>query len=125
MPVLANHFYVLPANADLLVEGHFFKIVTPRSRPNAQIDVFFTSLAEAMGARAIGIIFSGYDGDGTAGCKHIKAKGGITFAQDMSAEVAQMPRSAQAAGCIDFVLAPGKIPAALLKLATPSINKRR
>ena len=54
------------------------------------------SLAEAMGARAVGIVLSGYDGDGTEGCKHIKAKGGTTFAQDMSAQVGDMPLSAQA-----------------------------
>ena len=125
MPILANHVYVLPANADLLVEGDAFKVVSPRSRGNVQIDVFFTSLAEAMGPRAIGIILSGFDGDGTAGCKHIKAKGGKTFAQDASAEVAEMPLHAEAAGCIDFVLPPDKMPAALRKLATASENKRR
>jgi two-component system CheB/CheR fusion protein len=71
--------------------------------------LFFTSLAEALGAHAIGIILSGYDGDGTAGCQHIKAKGGTTFAQDLSAIVDGMPLTAQAAGCVDFVLPPDKI----------------
>ena len=103
MPIRANHVYVLPANVDLFVEGEAFKVVSPRSRANVQIDLFFISLAEAMGARAIGVILSGFDGDGTAGCEHIKAKGGKTFAQDRSAEVAEMPDSVQAAGYIDFV----------------------
>ena len=66
--------------------------------------------------RAIGMILSGYDGDGTAGCKHIKAKGGTTFAQDMSAEVNDMPLSAQASGCIDFVLPLDKIVKRLAKI---------
>ena len=70
-----------------------------------------------MGVRAVGIILSGYDGDGTEGCKHIKANGGKTFAQDMSAEVDFMPLSAQAAGCADFVLPLNKIPAKLKKMA--------
>jgi CRP-like cAMP-binding protein len=79
-----------------------------------------------MGARAIGIVFSGYDGDGTEGCKHIKAKGGTTFAQDMSAEVGGMPLSAQASGCIDFVLPPDKIPDALRRLVrTLATEKKR
>jgi len=69
-----------------------------------------------MGARAIGIVFSGYDGDGTEGCKYIKAKGGTIFPQDMSAEVSGMPLSAQAAGCVDFVLPPDRIPDELLKI---------
>ena len=73
-----------PPNADLLIEGYTFKLVTPRSRKNVQVDLFLTSLADAMGERAIGIILSGYDGDGIEGCRSIKAKGGTTFAQDVS-----------------------------------------
>ena len=69
-----------------------------------------------MGARAVGIIFSGYDGDGAEGCKRIKAAGGTTFAQDSSAEVSGMPLSARATGCVDFVLSPDKIPDELDKL---------
>ena len=113
MPIRANHVYVIPPNADLLIEGYTFKVVSPRTGRNKQIDFCFNSLAEAMGARAIGIILSGYGADGTEGCKHIKANGGKTFAQDMSAEVDGMPLSAQASGCIDFVLPAGRIPAEL------------
>ena len=69
-----------------------------------------------MGERAVGIVFSGYDGDGAEGCKRIKAAGGTTFAQDISAEVSGMPLSAQATGCVDSVLSPDKIPAELDKL---------
>ena len=109
MLIAANHVYVIPADADLYIENGAFKVVSPRARGNAQIDLFFISLAVAMGARAIGIVVSGYDGDGTEGCKHIKAKGGTTFAQDMSAEVNDMPRSAEVSGHVDFVLPPAEI----------------
>ena len=109
MLIQANHVYVIPQDADLLIEGDAFKVVSPRTRRNNQIDLFLVSLAEAKGNRAIGIILSGYDGDGTAGCKHIKANGGTTFAQDWSAEVNHMPLSAEASGCIDFVLPIDKI----------------
>ena len=117
MPVLANHVYVIPPDSDLFIENYSFKVISPRSGRNKQVDVFFVSLAEAMGVRAIAIILSGYDGDGTEGCKHIKAHGGKTFAQDMSAEVDQMPLSAQASGCVDFVLPLNKIPGKLKSLA--------
>ena len=117
MPILANHVYVIPPDSDLLIENYAFKVISPRSARNKQIDVFFKSLAEAVGVRAIGIVLSGYDGDGTEGCKHIKAKGGNTFAQDMSAEVDFMPLSAQAAGCADFVMPLDKIPNKLKSLA--------
>ena len=116
MPIRANHVYVSPPNVDLLIEGHTFKVVSPRSRANVVIDLFFTSLAEAMGPRAIGIILSGALRDGTEGCKLIKAKGGTTFAQDTSAEVSGMSRSAQAAGCVDFVLPPEKMADELKRL---------
>ncbi|PQJ12345.1 hypothetical protein CJD36_000905 [Flavipsychrobacter stenotrophus] len=117
MPIQRDHVYVIPADSDLFIEKYIFKVLSPRVSRNKQIDLFFVSLAEAMGARAIGIVLSGYDGDGTEGCKQIKAKGGMTFAQDMSAEVPHMPLSAQASGCVDFVMAPGKISAKLIKMA--------
>ncbi|MEJ7675410.1 MAG: chemotaxis protein CheB [Chitinophagaceae bacterium] len=87
MSILANHVYVIPPDSDLTMENYRFKVISPRIRRNKQVDLFFISLAEAMGVRAVGIILSGYDGDGTEGCKHIKANGGNTFTQDISAEV--------------------------------------
>lgn len=117
MPIGANHVYVIPANADLEAEKYQFKVISPRSRRNAQIDLFFASIADVFGDRAIGVILSGYDGDGTAGCKHIKEQGGITFAQDQSAEIDDMSVSAKASGCVNFVLPPDKISAALIVMA--------
>jgi len=116
MLIQANHVYVIPQNTDLFIEGNAFKVVSPRTRRNNQIDLFLMSLAESKGKHAIGIILSGYDGDGAAGCQHIKAKGGTTFTQDRSAEVNDMPRSAQASGCIDFVLPLDKIVKRLAKI---------
>ena len=117
MKMLANQVFVIPGNADLLIENGALVVVSPRTRRNAQVDIFFASLATAMGTRAVGIVFSGYDGDGAEGCKRIKAAGGTTFAQDNSAEVSGMPLSAQATGSIDFVLSPEQIPAELKKLS--------
>ena len=116
MKVWANQVYVIPTNADLSIEKGTLNVVFPRIRGNSQVDLFFVSLATVMGARAVGIVFSGYDGDGAEGCRRIKAAGGTTFAQDASAEVSGMPLSAQATGCVDFVLSPDEIPAQLDKL---------
>ncbi len=123
MKMRANQVYVIPGDADLLIENGALNVVSPRTRRNAQVDLFFTSLATAMGARAVGIVFSGYDGDGAEGCKRIKAAGGTTFAQDDSAEVSGMPLSAQATGCVDFVLPADKIPAELDKLTARFVRK--
>jgi two-component system CheB/CheR fusion protein len=117
MPIEANHVYVSPPNADLHIEDYTFKVTYPRTRGNGEVDLFLTSLAGAMGRRAIGIILSGWLDDGSEGCKRIKEKGGTTFAQDKSAEVSGMPLNAQATGCVDFVLPPGKMPEQLLKVA--------
>ena len=118
MKVRANQIYVIPGNADLSLVNGILNVISPRTRRNAQVDIFFSSLATAMGTRAVGIVFSGYDGDGAEGCRRIKAAGGTTFAQDTSAEVSSMPLSARATGSVDFVLAPEKIPAELQKMAS-------
>jgi two-component system CheB/CheR fusion protein len=112
-----NHVYVIPPNADLLMEGGALKLISPRTGRNKQIDLFFGSLAESMGAQAVGVILSGYDGDGTEGCKQIKERGGTTFSQDNSAEVTDMSRHAVASGNIDFVLSPAKIADELQRIA--------
>ena len=117
MLIHMNHVYVMPPDTDLTVENYKLKLISPRTGRNKQIDLFFISVAEAMGIRAVGIILSGYGGDGTLGCKHIKANGGKIFTQDSSAEVGYMPQSAQAAGCVDFVLPLAEIPDKLKSLA--------
>ena len=117
MPIVANHVYVIPPDSDLTMYNYRFKVISPRISRNKQVDIFFISLANEMGARAVGSVLSGYDGDGTEGCKYIKANGGKTFAQDMSAEVDFMPLHVQAAGYADFVLPLDKIPAKLKRLA--------
>lgn len=107
MPIEENHIYVIPPNVDLFVKNFRFKVLSPRTMrggKHKQVDCFFKSLSEAMGSRAIGIIVSGYDGDGTEGCLAIKSKGGKTFAQDMSAKVDSMPLHAEASGAVDFVM---------------------
>ena len=123
MPIRANHVYVNPPNADLLIKDAAFNVISPRTRRNDQIDGFLSALATAMGTRAVAVILSGYHSDGTEGCKQIKALGGTAFAQDASAEVGDMPLSAQASGSIDFVLPPDKIANELKKLAKTDVLK--
>jgi CRP/FNR family cyclic AMP-dependent transcriptional regulator len=126
MPIRANHVYVNPPNADLLIEGDALKVVSSSTtKRNEHINLLFISLAEAVGTRAVGIVLSGYGDDGTEGCKHIKANGGKTFAQDGSADVGGMPLSAQASGCVDFVLPPDKIPDALQRLISRIATKKK
>ncbi len=109
--VKANHVYVIPPNTNLAIARGVLKLhprlpqrVAPRS-----IDNFFEALAKDQRERAVGVILSGSASDGTLGLEAIKMEGGLTFAQDDSARASSMPRSAVAAGCVDFVLSPANI----------------
>jgi two-component system CheB/CheR fusion protein len=104
-----DHVYVIPPNKALGIRnGDLHLLARKRQEPkHMPVDSFFHSLAENEGSRAIGVILSGVASDGTLGLAAIKAAGGITFAQDSrSAKYDGMPRSAIAAGCVDFVLPP-------------------
>lgn len=103
------------------------------------IDSFLRTLAEAQGGKAIAVILSGTGSDGTLGVKAVKAKGGITFAQEPGAAAYDgMPLSAIASGCVDFVRLPDEIaqeisglsrrayvitPPREKRAATPSVRK--
>jgi two-component system, chemotaxis family, CheB/CheR fusion protein len=117
-PIEPNHVYVIPPNASLTIADSVLKL-QPRQRagPHRSIDSFFESLAQDQRERAIGVILSGTATDGTLGLEAIKGEGGITFAQDDSAKYDSMPRSAIAAGCVDFVLTPEDIAMELARIA--------
>lgn len=110
-PVEPNHVYVMPPAHDMIISQGTLQLTERRDQDlHLPIDTFFTALADDMGARAIGIILSGTASDGVLGLKQIKAVGGLTFAQDPgTARYPDMPRSAIAAHCVDFILAPANI----------------
>jgi two-component system CheB/CheR fusion protein len=118
LPVEVNHIYIIPPNVKMAINGRVLKLSARDKRgPPRSIDFFFESLAQDQRDRAIGVILSGTATDGTMGLQDIKAEGGITFAQDESARYDSMPRSAVAAGCVDFVLSPDKIAQELARIA--------
>ena len=120
MRVEANHVYVIPPNAMMSISNHTLSL-SPRGESTTShmtIDHFMRALAEAQGNRAIGVILSGYGSDGTLGMAEIQAQGGVTFAQDENtAKFSNMPRSAIAAGCVDYVLPPKGIARELGRIA--------
>jgi len=119
MGVEPNQFYVIPPNATMAINDRVLKLLPrqPRQGPQRCIDMFFESLAEDRGHEAIGVILSGTASDGTLGLGAIKGEGGLTFAQDDSARFNSMPRSAMAAGSVDFVMPPGEIARELSRIA--------
>jgi two-component system, chemotaxis family, CheB/CheR fusion protein len=117
--VQPNQVQIIPPNTSLTIAEGVLKL-QPRKKTDGMhrpIDHFFHSLAEDQHERAISVILSGTASDGTLGCEVIKAEGGITFAQDESAKYDSMPRSAIAAGCVDFVLSPEEIAKELARIA--------
>jgi two-component system, chemotaxis family, CheB/CheR fusion protein len=114
-----NHIYVIPPNTNMAIEQGVLRL-QPRpagGAPHHSIDYFFESLAHDQHECAVGVVLSGTASDGTLGLEAIKAESGITFAQDDSAKFDSMPRSAIAAGCVDFVLPPEGIARELARIA--------
>src|SRR5581483_2266144 len=112
-----DHVYVISPNTLLRVSDGRLLLEGRPPDTFKPIDIFFNSLAEAYRERAIGIVLSGTATDGTLGLKHIKAEGGITFAQNQTAKFDSMPRSAIAAGAVDFVLSPRQIAEELVAIS--------
>lgn len=115
-----NHVFIIPENRDLhVLEGEFLlkPISKPRGWPDV-ITVFLHSLTRYWDGKLIAVIVSGYDGDGAAALCGIKEAGGTTIAQKLStASQPDMPESAIASGCIDFVLSPENIAQEIMRIA--------
>ena len=112
LDIKPNHVFIIPEKRDLHVLNGEFRlkpISKPRGWPDV-ITVFMHSIAENWDGKLIAVIVSGYDGDGADALKSIKEAGGITIAQKPeTAKQPDMPESAIASGCIDFILSPEDI----------------
>ena len=115
-----NHVFIIPEKRDLHVLNGEFRlkpISKPRGWPDV-ITVFLRSLTRNWDGKLIAVIVSGYDGDGAAALCGIKEAGGITIAQKLdTAGQADMPESAIASGCIDFILSPEDIAKEIVRIA--------
>jgi chemotaxis response regulator CheB len=121
-----NHVFIIPEQRDLhVLDGEFRlkPISKPRGWPDV-ITVFLRSLTEHWDGKLIAVIVSGYDGDGAAAMCGIKEVGGITIAQKPdTATQPDMPQSAIASGCIDFVLSPENIAQEIVRIARGDNNQ--
>ncbi|MEO5628507.1 MAG: chemotaxis protein CheB [Thermomonas sp.] len=115
-----NHVYIIPEQRDLHVQDGEFRlkpISKPRGWPDV-ITVFLRSLTEHWDGQLVAVIVSGYDGDGAAALCGIREVGGITIAQKLdTAAQPDMPESAIASGCVDFVLSPAEIAMEIARIA--------
>ena len=120
MAIAPNQIYVIPPNTIMTIAQSTLRLIPreKRQKISKAVDTFFNSLAEDRGSRAIAVVLSGGDDDGTRGLEAIKAAGGITFAQsEDSAQVTSMPNTAIATGQVDFILPPEAIATELTNIS--------
>lgn len=120
LPVAPDQVFIIPEKRDLHIRDgafHLRPISKPRGWPDV-ITVCLTSLTRHWRGQLIAVIVSGYDGDGAAALRGIREVGGIAIAQAPdTTEFPDMPKSAIASGCVDFVLSPEAIALKIIAIA--------
>ncbi|MDD3891914.1 MAG: chemotaxis protein CheB [Bacteroidales bacterium] len=120
LDIKPNHVFIIPEKRDLHVCDGEFRL-KPISKPWGWPDVitvFMKSLTQNWDGKLIAVIVSGYDGDGADALCGIKEVGGITIAQKPeTAAQPDMPETAIASGCIDYILSPENIALEIIKIA--------
>lgn len=114
--------YIAPGNRQTLVRrigsAYFLEVrdgpLVSRHRPS--VNVLFSSVAQAAGSSAIGILMTGMGDDGADGLLEMKQADALTIAQDeASCVVFGMPREAILRGAVHEVLSLSRIPSAILR----------
>jgi two-component system, chemotaxis family, protein-glutamate methylesterase/glutaminase len=120
-PIERGHIYLAPPDYHLLVEPDEFALSTegPVQHSRPSIDVLFESAADTYRDRLIAVVLTGANEDGAYGIKRVRARGGLTVAQDPAdAEKPTMPEAAIATGAVQHVLPLAEIAELLARVAT-------
>ncbi|MCB9228887.1 MAG: chemotaxis-specific protein-glutamate methyltransferase CheB [Deltaproteobacteria bacterium] len=107
----ANNVYIAPGGRQMYVtcgtSGKIFLKVKhdpPYGGFCPSVDVLFSSVADCLGKKAVGILLTGMGSDGAEGMAKMKRKGALTIAQsEESCVVFGMPKAAIALGAADKV----------------------
>ena len=112
-----DHVYVIPQNKGLEINDGHIEVIdweSPEIR-RAPVDVFFRTLAQSHGQRAVSVVLSGTGANGSMGMKRVKEMGGLCIVQDpREAEYDDMPRHSLATGLVDYSLPVAQIPAQII-----------
>ncbi|WP_438008178.1 chemotaxis protein CheB [Sorangium sp. So ce321] len=118
MLVEPDHIYLIPPKKEMIISGGRL-LLSERDRDQEltlPIDVFFRSLAQDCGPRAIAVVLSGGGSDGSRGIRAVHEAGGLVVVQDVdSAQFDGMPKTARDAGVADCVMPPQDMPRVLLE----------
>ena len=112
-PILGGNVYIAPPNYHLLIEEDRTFALSVDAAVNfarPSIDVLFESAAETFREKAIGIILTGGNMDGSMGLRRVKELQGFAVVQaPETAEIPTMPLAALAATRVDLILPLDKI----------------
>ncbi len=116
LPLKQGHVYLAPGDDRHLSIGGSstfhckLRPGDPVSGHQPSVDVLFASVAEVVGARAVGILLTGMGADGAQGLLAMARKGAHTIAQDeATCTVFGMPRAAINLGAANVVAPLGSI----------------
>jgi two-component system CheB/CheR fusion protein len=127
MLVEPDHVYLIPPKKEMIISGGRLLLSErgPQQELSLPIDVFFRSLAQDCGPRAVAVVLSGGGSDGSRGICDVHEAGGLVLVQDLeSAQFDGMPRAARDAGVADFTLPPREMPKALLQHVAKNADPR-
>jgi two-component system chemotaxis response regulator CheB len=106
-----GHAYLAPGNRHMKIAKRGSELVcliedSPHvSGHRPSVDVLFDSVAQTVGAHAIGVILTGMGKDGAQGLLHMHAQGAQTIGQNQATCVVYgMPKAAYALGAVDIEL---------------------
>lgn len=109
--ILPGHAYVAPGNRHLRVRRDGARYICklsdddPVNRHRPSVDVLFYSVADQVGANAVGVIMTGMGRDGADGLAAMKEAGSPTIAQDEDTSVVWgMPGEAVRLDVVDQVV---------------------
>ncbi len=91
--ILPGHVYIAPGDQHLLVQRNGARYVCRLNdgpavnRHKPSVDVMFRSIAQNVGANAVGVILTGMGADGAAGLKEMLESGAKTLVQDEKSSV--------------------------------------
>ncbi|WP_206513072.1 chemotaxis protein CheB [Larkinella soli] len=116
VPVLPDHVYVVPPDRHLQMQDDYIRVL-PNARPEerrAPIDIFFRTLADSHGPRAIAVILSGTGANGSMGLKRIKENGGGGVCAKPPGGFLQRDAPPGSTDLVDDILPVAAIPARLV-----------
>ena len=127
MRVEAGHVYLIPPKKEMIISGGRL-LLSERDQKqelSLPIDVFFRSLAQDCGPRAVAIVLSGSGSDGSRGIRDVHDAGGLVIVQNLeTAQFEGMPRTAAETGIADYTVAPQDMPRLLEQHAKRGVAAR-